>query len=555
MKTQMHISPKARLHSQPKALIPWGFIKALVIFSLSACQSATPAESEAGNSVQFRKEIVDEKPASASDAQSIKSTQVDDSGHEAPAENSAITRLANSAILQGELCKNLVGSLIPVGASDSAPPPFSDGKAVGRLWVQRCQASAAPGGAIDIWLKGTGWNYLDANRNGFRIDEYFYFGTAMKIRGKLHGYHRDEEVIVRFAPSEVIIENLKVTSPLHPQADNVGSWLLDTATLGQVVPAEALHALEEEGGQVMAELLAQGMSVFFNTKTRRFKFGLGQMDSPPPEMPGTSNTTELSEALWLGPHGKQAMGPIPAGRYNIRSSIVERSSDAKAKGLKLAYIAVCQESLSQNNQSDFSGDWQSAQLRVKPEQISPSAKDGLSYERHCPHYLVVANQAAGIGVGSIWLDKVKAVKSDQYFISAKVKSFKIDSNRSWDAFGGAPDPKITATFRGRQIELGEFEDTFEGDGNLGAPLEFLAQHGDQIRYDFIDVDLGNDDQMGTAQLLFTQEQIDFVVEHATMKQGKFVYPSTLLIRADQGKGERIGEITVELRLQRLAQPE
>jgi hypothetical protein len=410
------------------------------------------------------------------------------------------------AATSGQSCAKLRDKFIglsakggPIGAAAGTTP------VAGRWWVRSCEV-APVGNGLQIRLSGPAWYRVDYESD-LSLHQYVYFDVDATMTGSLDiGYDPVAHLAsLWFTPTDEAQVRVRPVGPLNLHPESLLGVLL-WPFAGSAARAEVVSQGEEQ----FRNRLGAGITLTIDLgRGSQVDLLLGQLSrGQAPLRPFTVDAPWLlNERELLFPDGLQVAGPFPA-QATAMDAVVEQGPGAD-------YALVCARDL----QVAFNG----VSLGAPPQlpaaavfargELRPTGMNTVPIDARCPWYFVETTRAQP----AMTAIRIRAGADAGYQMGAPVAvlltlvSFEIDpkkpSGKSWDVLGGGPDPSFYVRHNGLGYRLvPKRQDTLQDALNVTAPEPFALTPSNPIEIIATDVDIVDDDPIGTALIRYSDLQ-------------------------------------------------
>lgn len=410
-----------------------------------------------------------------------------------------------------DACSKLRGKF--VGLPAPSPLEGADAglaKTAGRWWIRAC-TSASDGATLKLRLAGPGWSWVDQTSSGFRVAQYVYFAVDAELSGTLDvGYDPSARIAsIWLLPAAGANARVEPLSDVNAKADTLFSGALVAGTLGlmgKVADDAAKRQVGTQGAEQFQKRLSDGATITLDMARGQLDLSMGRLPKGVvPKRPFADGAPWLlNERQELHPGGLQVAGPFDPAATVLLDATIEN-------GPGLAWRVVCRA----DAEAAFDAVARGGSPALPPFEpglggavTTTTTSSVVIHPPGCPFSLVTGTAGAAPSDVALRLrTDAEAAPPPRAVESAVVKvtlvSYSIEPKRpngdAWDAFGGAPDPKVwLATPRVRHVLVKTASDTFTATPTATAPepIELTRTAGFTIGAD--DEDTAFDDPIGTA---------------------------------------------------------
>lgn len=196
-------------------------------------------------------------------------------------ENDNLRRLM-VAVAERQLCDQVKGQFValPDGTETAEGSAAGASPSAGRLWIEDCRAEQR-GDNLMMRLEGPGWIWVEQEAAGpmgstFKVQGFLRFHGIMELEGSVDLAYTDKARLISLwmTPQADVKASITPTGsvPVEPE----GGWSSFLAAvggaIGDSIEERAKPMVEEQGGQMMAEVLQGGFTFTVDVCT-------GQADS------------------------------------------------------------------------------------------------------------------------------------------------------------------------------------------------------------------------------------------------------------------------------------
>jgi hypothetical protein len=441
-------------------------------------------------------------------------------------------------------CEKLLGKMVglPAEGGDTMTPQTASLAPVGGRWAIRSCEAHSDGDAISLRLGGIGWQWVDKEENGFRLQQYVFFAATVEFRGQLDVAYDPRSHIASVWVTPVDAANAQVEAlgniNVHPDGITAHLFGLGLRPFGMSVDNIARARAGIVGAQRFRDRLTQGMTATYDTRTQQLDMVAGQL--PNGVTPARPYTTDLpwvvNERVLAMPGGLQVMGPFDPGPEPAFLSV------RAEQGAGLSYRAICESDVWEGLDSAARG----APL-AGPSAAAARIQAGYNAEipivrPPCRWVLAVSSLDSSPAVAALLLRVAGPSTqgaSAGAWVSLTLLEFDFGPTKPngtpWDVGGGAPDPEFVVLGGGRRVLLcAKLQDQFRGKPmTSSAPVSVSATS--PLAVEVFDKDIASDDPMGTAALDLSRLSAGGELTAPVMMDG--VQTGSMRLRADVRPGQ------------------
>ena len=405
-----------------------------------------------------------------------------------------------------------------IGLPSSEPSDSLSGAAQGLApitgrWLIRDCAQDVVGQSLHIRLGGPGWQWTDRAAKGFRVTQYVYFAASVELQAALDvGYDPTTRVAsVWLTPIDPVGAHVEALGEVNAHAESVAAGFIGAfGTLIGSNPDQIARAqVGTLGAEQMRARLGQGATLTYDTTTGQFVLLLGPLpNGVAPQRPFSDAQKWLAnEREVLYPAGFQVVGPFEPTSQATIDVIVE-------EGPAVTYRAICAHEATDALDAILAGRVVANQTQTGAGVIQSGRRYAMTFAPPpCPWSLIMsapyAPATAVLLVRSVGVAPA-VVSSGVVWVKLTLMHVKFnarnDEGDAWDAWGGAPDPKIAlVSDRGVDEIVPKMQDTFEASPMVQAPVVEVSATK-PIHLEATDVDVAVDDAMGDAVITLDDVQ-------------------------------------------------
>lgn len=247
---------------------------------------------------------------------------------------------------ESKLCQQVQGKLLPLTGSEAvAGPRAGKEPALGRLWVDRCEAETGATG-LRLKLAGKGWTWVDERRQGplgssFEVKGYLRFEVETEMNGVVDlGFAESEKVLsVWYTPRGTPMTRMKLIGSI-PVSPATG-WSGIIGTVGQMLSGpldeQARPVVLRYGAAMISQRLSRGVTVTSDLCTGQIDTLMAALsDGQVPERPYSDDGQPWIEnqRLRLHPGGVDIAGAWETGEEGLYVDVeVEAGSPVIVRAL------------------------------------------------------------------------------------------------------------------------------------------------------------------------------------------------------------------------------
>jgi hypothetical protein len=241
-------------------------------------------------------------------------------------------------------CARLRGRFVslPDGQGGSSNPSPEDGlvAATGRWMLEQCEQSR-DGRALRVHLEGPGWQWVEREQVGHRIQQYISFWTRLDLEAELDlAYDPSAKIASIWLTTTGVSSSLTPTSVVHAEARNLAVKVFAGILLaleGSSPDEHARHQVEMEGTALFEASVSNGLTITYDVRRGQTDVILGHLrDGTAPRRPFQGAIPWLvNEKQRLLPGGVQVSGPFDPMSRAVLEVVVER-------GFGLRYWTACE---------------------------------------------------------------------------------------------------------------------------------------------------------------------------------------------------------------------